>query len=224
MEFMSRYFRLEIEGGEHIPRRGPFILTPNHSGFSGFDAMVLSHQIRKISGRLPRVLTHKLWFMTEATKIPAQKLGFIEASMSNGLNVLKKNQPIVIFPEGEHGNFKPTLEAYNLQEFKKGFVLMALKAEAPIVPTLIIGAEETHINLSKLKLPDALKGLIVPLPLNLVPLPAKWKIIFLPPIRLPYPATSIQDHELINDLADEIREKMQLALNRALQARTSIYF
>jgi len=103
------------------------------------------------------VLTHHLWFLTKTTAIPANKLGFIEATSENGLKALKKNQLVVLFPEGEYGNFKPSSKAYQLQEFKRGFIRMALATNSPIIPTLILGAEETHVNLSRLKLTKFLR-------------------------------------------------------------------
>lgn len=224
MEALAQYFRLKIEGQEHIPTRGPVIFAPNHSGYSGFDALILTHQIQQATGRVARVFTHRLWFANQVTAVPAQKLGFIPAKMEKGLEVLRKKQSLVIFPEGESGNFKPTSKAYDLQPFKRGFILMAIKAQAPIVPVLIIGAEETHINLSQLKLSKYLPGLVLPLPLNIIPLPAKWKIRFLEPIALPYESGAAEDKELVEDLADEVHEKMQEALNFELANRTSVYF
>ena len=47
--------------------------------------------------------------------------------------------------------------------------------------------------------------------------------MFLEPIMLPYAATSADDHELVRELADELREKMQDALNEELKARDSVY-
>ncbi|MGZ3771609.1 MAG: lysophospholipid acyltransferase family protein, partial [Bdellovibrio sp.] len=38
LEILRKYFRMEIEGVENIPRRGAVVIAPNHSGFSGFDA------------------------------------------------------------------------------------------------------------------------------------------------------------------------------------------
>jgi 1-acyl-sn-glycerol-3-phosphate acyltransferase len=224
MSLMAKYFRLTVEGWEHIPRTGPVIIAPNHSGFSGLDAMILAHQIRKTTGREPRILTHHIWFKTRATAVPAQKLGFIEATTENGLKVLRKRQPIVIFPEGEQGNFKPTSRAYDLQEFKRGFIRLAIKAQAPIVPTLVIGAEETNINLAQLVTSRFLPGLRLPLPFNLLPLPVKWKIKFLPPISLPYTPESAEDNDLAHELADEIRMGMQTALNKELRNRKSLFF
>jgi 1-acyl-sn-glycerol-3-phosphate acyltransferase len=224
MEIARKYFRLEVEGSENLPKRGPALITPNHSGYSGFDAFLLSHEIFKASGRVPRVLTHHLWFLTKATAIPAEKVGFIEATMANGLSQLKKNNLVMLFPEGEYGNFKPTSERYQLQEFKRGFIRMALLRQCPIIPTLVLGAEETHINLATIRFSRYLRGVVLPLPLNVIPLPAKWKIVFLPPIRLPYKPSAANDSELVQELAIEIRENMQRAISSQLAQRGSIFF
>ncbi len=223
-EVARKYFRLQIEGTENIPRRGPALIAPNHSGYSGFDAFLLSHEIFKATGRIPRVLAHHFWFLTKATAVPAEKVGFIEASMTNGMKQLKKNNLVVLFPEGEYGNFKPTTKRYHLQEFKRGFIRMALLRQCPIVPTLVLGAEETHINLAQLKFSKYLRGLVLPLPLNIIPLPAKWKIIFLPPIHLPYKPSAADDKELVTELAQDLREQMQAAISAEVAKRGSIFF
>ena len=223
LELMKTYFRVQVEGAENLPRRGPALVTPNHSGVSGFDAMVLQHEITRASGRYPRVLTHHLWFLNKTTSIPAHKLGFIEATTDNGIKALNKNQIVMLFPEGEYGNFKPSSKAYQLQEFKRGFIRMALMTGTPIIPTLILGAEETHVNLSRLKLTKFLRGVVLPLPLNLIPLPSKWKIIFLEPVVLPYEKEAADDRELVRELADDLQEKMQERLNLELSKRGSVF-
>lgn len=224
MEILKKYFRLEVEGLENIPKKGAVLVTPNHSGYSGFDAVLLSYIISEQAKRVPRVLTHHLWFLTPTTALPAQKLGFIEATFENGLNFLKKKNLVVLFPEGEKGNFKPSRKMYQLQEFKRGFVRMALASEAVIVPVIIVGAEETHINLSQLKMTKFLKGLIIPLPLNVIPLPAKWKIKFLPPIHLPHKPEAANDRDLVYEIAQDIQEQMQEALTKEAKKRDSVYF
>lgn len=219
LEILRKYFRMEIEGVENIPRRGAVIIAPNHSGFSGFDAFLLGHIVQQEAKRIPRVLTHHFWFLTETTAIPATKMGFTEATYENGVNALKKGHAIVLFPEGEQGNFKPTTERYQLQEFKRGFVRMALEAQCVIVPTIVLGAEETHINLKQLKFTKFLKGTVIPLPLNIIPLPAKWRIRFLEPIRLPYKPSATDDSELMHEIAQDIQEKMQTAIEEELKKR-----
>jgi 1-acyl-sn-glycerol-3-phosphate acyltransferase len=220
-EILRKYFRVEVEGLEHIPKTGPVIIAPNHSGFSGFDAIVLNDVLIKQARRIPRVLTHHLWFLTPTTSFPAQKMGFVEATFENGVKYLKKKNMIILFPEGENGNFKPTSQMYQLQEFKRGFVRMALQTEAWIVPTLIIGAEESNINLKTLKFAKFLRGPILPLPLNVVPLPVKWKIKFLEPMKLPYKVSAASDRELVHEIANDIQETMQATLRRELKTRSS---
>jgi 1-acyl-sn-glycerol-3-phosphate acyltransferase len=224
LEGMRKYFRVQVEGAEHLPKDGAFIVAPNHSGFSGLDAMILMHEIRRATGRLPKVMAHRFWFMTSATAIPLKRLGFVKASFTNGTDELKKGHVVMIFPEGEMGNFKPSSKAYQLQEFKRGFVRMAIETGAPIIPTMIIGAEESHITLDQLKLPAFLQGMILPIPLNLIPLPAKWKIKFLPALELPYKPSSGRDSELIHEIAEDIQEQVQAQLRAEVQGRKRVFF
>ncbi len=223
-EIMTKYFRITIEGEENIPRKGPALIAPNHSGYMGFDAFLLGHHIHHATQRKARILTHKLWFINPTTAIPMKRLGFIEATKTNGMKALGKNKLVVLFPEGEYGNFKPSSKAYHLQEFRRGFIRMAITQQAPIVPTLILGAEETHINLARLKFSKYLRGTVLPLPLNVLPLPAKWHIIFMEPIHLPYTPSQVNDRELIKDLAQDIRERMQKRLSHEVNKRKNLYF
>lgn len=222
-EIMTKYLRVEVEGLENVPRKGAAIISPNHSGYSGFDAFLLCHHIDQAVHRVPRVLTHHFWFLNQTTAIPAQKMGFIEATKKNGIAVLKKKQLLILFPEGEYGNFKPTTRRYQLQTFKKGFVRMALETKSPIVPTLIIGAEETHINLAQLKFTKYLRGLVIPLPLNIIPLPARWKIKILPPIVLDRGPEAMDDEDYIRRTTEDIQDYMQIELKNELKNRRFIY-
>ena len=224
LEILRKYFRLEVEGIENVPKRGSALIAPNHSGYSGFDALLLGHVLYNDHRRIARVLTHHFWFLTKSTAIPAQKMGFIEATFENGVKELQKNNLVILFPEGESGNFKPTAKMYQLQEFKRGFIRMALTSQSPIVPALVIGAEESHINLSQLKFTKFLRGTVLPIPLNVIPLPVKWKIKFLPPIHLPYKPSAANDRDLVMEIAQEIQEQMQDALSEEIQKRGKSFF
>lgn len=223
MEFLSRYFRLTFEGLEHIPSAGKALVCPNHSGFSGYDAMLIAHLIRSHLKRAPLVLTHRFWFFSQWSTLIAEQLGFVEATALNGLHYLNENEIVILFPEGEYGNFKPTSKAYHLQEFKRGFIRMALKTQSPIIPTVVIGAEESNINLSRIKLPSFLAPMVIPLPFNLIPFPAKWKIKFLEPIYFPFNPEAADDRDLVHELSIEVKEKMQKNINYELKKRHSIF-
>ena len=218
LELTTRYLRVEVEGEENLPDSGPVILLPNHSGFLGFDAIVLSHWVRKHRRRIPRILLHKAWFAGGLLEKPARKLGFMEATFSNGLAALRKNNFLMLFPEAEEGNFKPINEKYRLKEFRKGFVKMAARTGATVVPVIIVGAEETHINIGQIKIFNQL----LPMPVNVLPLPAKWKIKFLKPIQFDSGLVS-DDSVKVEKAAAKVRLEMQAQLKQELAKRKFIY-
>jgi 1-acyl-sn-glycerol-3-phosphate acyltransferase len=141
LEIIKKYFRLHVEGSENLPKNGSALIVPNHSGYAGFDAIMIGNEIRNLTGRVPKILAHHLWFIHKTTAVPFEKMGLTEATLNNGLGLLKKKDLVILFPEGEYGNFKPTRKRYHLQEFKRGFVRMALMTRSPIVPTVVIGAK-----------------------------------------------------------------------------------
>jgi 1-acyl-sn-glycerol-3-phosphate acyltransferase len=184
LEIVRKYLRIEVEGLENIPKDGPAIIVSNHSGYAGFDAVMLSNEIRRAHNRIARLVAHKLWFVGKPVQVLSDKMGLVEADTNQCLEILRQKDLIILFPEGEAGNFKPINRRYRLQEFKRGFVRLSMITGAPIIPACVIGAEETHINLSQIKFTKYLLGTVIPIPLNVIPLPVKWKIRFLPPVHL----------------------------------------
>lgn len=225
LEIMRKYFRLEVEGIENIPKRGRCLITPNHSGVTALDAVMIGNEIFTQRKRIPRMLAHPLWFITPNIRILAKRLGLDEANKETGEKLLREGNVVILFPEGAEGNFKPTALRYHLQEFKRGFVRMAMATQTPIVPTVVIGAEETHINLSSIKLSKRLRGTIIPIPLNIIPLPAKWKIVFLPPVDMKkYSKEDAANTKLVHKLANEVQELIQTRINQEVANREWIYF
>ena len=225
LEIIRKYFRLEVVGMENVPRKGPAIIVPNHSGVTALDAVMIANEIHRAYRRVARILAHPLWFVGPNIRVLASRMGLVEASKDAGVSLLRKKQLVLIFPEGEAGNFKPTAERYKLHEFRRGFVRMALATKSPIVPTIVIGAEETNINLSQLKLTRFLKGVIIPIPLNVLPLPAKWKIIFLPPLDTSmYSPEDANNSELVYEICTRVREQIQARIDEEIAKREWIYF
>lgn len=225
LEIARQYFRLEVEGIENVPKRGRALIVPNHSGITALDAVMVSNEIHRNIRRVPRILAHPLWFVGPHIRILAKRMGLEEANKDAGERLLRKGRMVMIFPEGAAGNFKPTAERYHLQEFRRGFVRMAMATKAPIVPVVVIGAEEANINLANISLTKALKGTIIPIPLNVIPLPAKWKIIFLPQVDMSkFTKKDAGDQELVHSISEGVRKQIQDRINEELAKREWVYF
>lgn len=78
LDIIKRYLRVTTEGIENIPKRGPYIVIANHSGFMGFDALMLGREIYLKKKRIPKIITHKLWFIVPEISVPV--LGGLEIS------------------------------------------------------------------------------------------------------------------------------------------------
>jgi 1-acyl-sn-glycerol-3-phosphate acyltransferase len=112
-------------------------------------------------------------------------------------------------------------------------VAAALRARTPIIPTAIVGAEETYPMIGNAGLLARLLGLpyfpITPTfpllgPLGLVPLPSRWTIEFGEPIRTDeYPDGAADDPMLVFELTDAVRERIQQAIYRLLVQRRSVF-
>lgn len=225
LEIVRKYFRLEVEGLENVPRKGAALIIPNHSGVTALDAVMIGNEISREIRRVAKILAHPLWFIGPNIRVLAKRIGLVEANKDAGVKLLKKRHMVILFPEGEAGNFKPTAERYKLREFRRGFVRMAMETQATIVPTIVIGAEETNINLSQLKLTRFLRGIVIPIPLNVIPLPAKWKIVFLPPIDMSkYTKEDAANHDLVHEIAQSVRSQIQARIDEEIASRQWIYF
>ncbi len=70
-----------------------------------------------------------------------------------------------------------------------------------------------------------LKGILIPLPLNVIPLPAKWKIIFLPPIDMKaYGPKDAADSKLVHKIAKDVQDRIQSRMDEEIAKRDWIYF
>ncbi len=219
LEIIRRYLRIEVEGLEHVPHDGAGIVVSNHSGYSGFDAIMLANEIFHAQRRKARLIAHKLWFFGKPIQVVSEKMGLVEADTNKILEALHQKDLIILFPEGEAGNFKTSNRRYRLQEFKRGFIRTAMISGAPIIPAMVIGAEETHINLSQIKFTKYLIGTVIPIPLNVIPLPVKWKIKFLPPIQLDARPVDAMNRERVHHEARRIKRDLQREIIKELRLR-----
>ena len=232
-----RYWRVETSGIENIPAEGPALLTPNHSGQLPWDGAMVGTAVylEHPEQRLVRSL-YASWFPTLPFISPLfVKAGQTLASVENGTRLLEENQLVAVYPEGIKGVGKLFRDRYRLARFGRGgFVRMALRAQAPIIPVSVVGAEETYISLYKSEAIARLIGFpffpITPTwPLlglfGFVPLPTKWHIDFGEPIPMAeYGPDATNNLVLVSQLTDQVRNVVQQMIHDRLAQRRSVFF
>jgi 1-acyl-sn-glycerol-3-phosphate acyltransferase len=232
----EKWFRVETRGLENVPDDGAALIVANHSGTIALDAVMtqialLDHHPAR---RQLRMLGADLVFRLPVVGEYARKSGSTLACAPDAQRLLDNGELVGVWPEGFKGTGKPFSERYKLQRFGRGgFVSAALKAGAPIIPTAIIGAEETYPMIGDARTLARIMGLpyapITPTwpwlgPLGLIPLPSKWIIKFGEPIYTDeFDEGAADDPMLVFNLTDEVRETIQQQLYRLLVQRRSVF-
>lgn len=236
LEFLySMWFRVECEGLENVPSEGRAILVSNHAGTLPYDSLMLVHAVRRDhpSRRDVRPLVEDPVFHLPFLGPIMNRIGGVRADPDNAERLLMRDELVAVFPEGEKGMGKLWRDRYRLQRFGRGgFVRLALRTGAPIIPVAIVGAEEAAPMVGKITWFAKNMGVPwVPVtmtfpwlgPAGLLPLPSKWRLRFGKPLDLAgrYGKQAAEDRLLVNRLADEIRSSIQTSVNELLGTRRS---
>jgi 1-acyl-sn-glycerol-3-phosphate acyltransferase len=235
----ERWWRVEATGLEHVPLSGRLLLVGNHSGaFFPYDGVMIAEALRVHhpgGGRPARPLVENFVYHAPFLGPILARMGIVRASSENARRLLQREQAVIAFPEGAKGLGKYYRDRYRLQRFGRGgFVSLALKTRAPLVPVAVVGGEEIHPVLARWDW--AARGLDLPyfpvtptFPwlglLGFVPLPTKWRIVFGAPIDLAaqYGPDAHRDELLVNRLKEEVRERIQRMVVGALSERDSVF-
>lgn len=228
----DRYWRVEARGARHVPRSGPVIMVSNHSGALPFDATMIACALDQ--ARHPRP-TRFLYdrFVENLPWIPSvyRRAGGVVASKENAARLLERGELVGLFPEGVAGLSKLYSERYVLQPFSSGFVRLALRYGAPVVPVGVVGAEEIYPLIGRLRSLGRWIGApylpvtpFFPLlgPLGMIPLPTKWQIRFGAPIVLEPPSRRL-DGTAVRAIADGVRRKVQRMVRTMLRERDGVF-
>src|SRR5437763_14474182 len=219
------YFRAEWEGMENIPKEGGALLVCNHSGAIPSDAPVIMHGVETELHRPVYGMADHLFKGLPVVGTMWARAGGVAAHPENAYRLLREQQQLaLVFPEGTKGTGKLYKERYQLRRFGRGgFVEIAMRAGAPIVPIAVVGSEEAMPIIAKV--PALAKVLGVPYvpitanmlafgPLGLVlPLPAKIKVRVLDPVEFDVPPDQERySRSRVMEEAEAIRVRIQDAL------------
>ena len=216
-EFLYHYwFRCEVEGIEHVPATGGALLVSNHGGALPPDASMIAKAIQEEHPRPRKLhLTVEHFFKGYPFfSMLIAKVGGVPAHPANVHRLLAdERQLVLVFPEGAKATEKLYKDRYKLRRFGRGgFVEAAMRAGVPIVPIALVGAEESMPTFAHVGL------------LGAAYLPAKFKIRFLEPVHTEdMGERAWEDKGLVQDVADDIRARIQEELIDMVGSRRSVW-
>jgi 1-acyl-sn-glycerol-3-phosphate acyltransferase len=213
------YWRVSVEGADNLPS-GPSLLVANHAGALPLDGPMVKLAMARRRPDLPpaRWLAEESVLRVPLMGVLLNRIGAVRATPGNALRLLEERKPLIVFPEGTHAG-KAFQRRYELRPFGRGgFVKIALRARAPIVPVAIVGAREAMPVLATVPL----ESFGVPhLPLTLPPLPTKWVIRFGDPLEVELG----EDDEVagIARWTERVRTSVDQMLQEILSQRRSLF-
>ncbi|MBE7045311.1 MAG: 1-acyl-sn-glycerol-3-phosphate acyltransferase [Ruminococcaceae bacterium] len=128
-------FRVKIQGIENVPAEGGLIMAVNHKSY--WDPVVVGMSTpRKLRYMAKAELFRNKLFgklISALGAFPVQRGKGDIGAIKGALSILKREEPLLIFPEGGRTKDEKTSTA------KPGAVMLAVRAEVPVVPVYISG-------------------------------------------------------------------------------------
>jgi len=140
---LVRFFGLTVEGLEHLPDRGPYIIAANHHNY--LDGVVLGSAVPP---PIAFLVMPRVWRATPLHPFLHRHIGSIPVDLDRpdpgalrrALDALAAGRIIGIFPEG------PFSLRGRLEQGLPGVGLLALRSRVPVVPAGIRGTYEALVG------------------------------------------------------------------------------
>jgi len=230
------YWRVETTGVEHVPASGRALLVANHAGVLPWDGTMIKTAVftEHPRPRHVRALVASQFMGMPTLSWFLRRTGQAVGHPDDTRRLLERDELVLVFPEGTRGTGKGFRDRYRLRRFGRGgFVAIAIRAQAPIVPVSVVGSEEIYPMLADLRPVARLFGLpyfpVTPFwpwlgPLGMIPLPSKWRIQFHAPIEVSnLEPKDADDQHLVMALADEVRDVIQRGIFDNLKLRRGVF-
>lgn len=154
--FCRAFWRVRVEGGEHVPPTGAFVLSPVHR--SNIDTPLAACVTRR---RLRFMGKDSMWkvawigrIFTALGAFPVHRGTADREAMRKTLQYLDAGEPVVIFPEGTRQSGPAVAELF------EGAAYTAAKAGVPIIPVGIGGSEAAMPKGAKLIRPVKIRMIV----------------------------------------------------------------
>lgn len=218
----EKYFRVEAHGVDKIPAEGPVLIIANHSGQLPLDGLLIGYALasRDQRPRVPRAMIERFFPTVPYLGNLLNEFGAVLGDPTNCAKMLANDEAVIVFPEGVRGSGKLYRDRYQLKRFGNGFMHLAMKYKATIVPVGVVGCEETIPAIANISPLARMLGVpYVPIALPAV-LPAKVHLNFGDPML--FDNTEIPE-EKVTERVDQVKAAISELIDKGLSERKRLF-
>ena len=237
---MDYWFRMEIEGWEHIPEP-PVLLIGIHSGAPFvWDAWTVGVQWwRRFGADRPiHGTAHDALMALPLVGGYFRKMGVLPAAPDSIATALAEGRDVALWPGGEVDSLRKWTERDKaILAGRKGFVRMAIHAGVPIVPIATVGGPDSMPVLATgrriaraLQLDRIARLKMFPIAINApwgvspamlpeIPLPTKIRTAFQAPVEVHNDPALASDDDYVNEKYEEVRASIQHGMDALARRR-----
>jgi 1-acyl-sn-glycerol-3-phosphate acyltransferase len=230
------WYAPDVMGIEHLPEGRALVVGTHNGGYTApdmFSLMAATWRAHDPHQKPTYGLAHDMVFRVPWAGRWIAKLGAVPAHPENARALLERDRAVLVYPGGDRDAYKPFRDRHKVTfAGRKGFIRLALRTRAPIVPVVSVGAHSAFFVLSdgatlaqRLGLKKRFRMDVLPVALALpfglsigaltpfVSMPTKIRVRALPRIDLGHGPDAADDDTLVTRLYDEVVDVMQRALD-----------
>jgi 1-acyl-sn-glycerol-3-phosphate acyltransferase len=243
--FYHHYFRVKTDGWHNVPKEGKVLAVGTHNGgLASPDMFMFMYDWFRRYGtdRAAYGLMHpSVWKVSPELAGMAVQCGAIKAHPKMAIAALRRNATVLVYPGGAQDAFRPHQMRDRIYfANRKGFIKVALKEEAPILPVISHGAHDTlfviadiyqqmrQLHQSGIPWLFGVDPVVFPIylglpwglslgPLPNLPLPHPIHTRVCPPITFErYGPDAARDRDYVDECYEKVRNIMQQQLNQLI--------
>ena len=153
---MRTWFRIRLEGHDHIPEAGPVILASNHR--SNMDPVVLASAVRRpvtFMAKAELFVGPLGWILRWIGQFPVRRGGIDREALRRTDAVLARGSVLGLFPEGTRGDGR-------FASVHPGLAYIVVRQQCPVVPVAIFGTDRVRRRLGWLPFASPVRIVIGP--------------------------------------------------------------
>lgn len=220
------YLHVSTFGMENIPKTGRSLLICNHTGGIGTDAAMLmtSLLLNDDQPRLGHGMAEYFFNTVPFANQLMARVGNLTGIPEHAELLLARERLVVAFPEGTRGTNKLYKDRYKLERFGTGFMRLALKMKAPIIPIAFIGGEEAFPIIFRIEFLAKLVGApFVPIAphLLLFPLPVACQLHFGEPMH--FEGDGRESDAVVDEYVGRVKARIARLIDDGLAMRPAAF-